>query len=48
MQSFGGYWLKPVSNRQVEELWTPAMPEALVTLGDRYPDIAAELYVVAG
>lgn len=44
---FGGYWLKPVSNQQIEQSWTPQMLDAFMQLGERYPDIAAEIYVVA-
>ncbi|MGE8546976.1 MAG: class I SAM-dependent methyltransferase [Alcaligenes sp.] len=44
---FGGYWIKPVSNSQIEATWTPQMVEAFMALGERYPDIAAEIYVVA-
>lgn len=44
---FGGYWLKPLSNAQIESHWTPAMVEAFMQLGERYPDIAGEIYVVA-
>ncbi len=44
---FGGYWLKPVSNRQIEDSWTPQMLDAFMRLGERYPDIAAENYVIA-
>lgn len=44
---FGGYWLKPVSNRQIETSWTPEMLEAFMQIGERYPDIAAEIYLVA-
>lgn len=44
---FGGYWLKPLSNSQIEEAWTPSMIEAFMQLGERYPDIAGELYIVA-
>ncbi|MDG1432281.1 MAG: class I SAM-dependent methyltransferase [Paracoccaceae bacterium] len=44
---FGGYWMKPVSNKQIEESWTPAMLDAFMALGERYPDIAAENYIVA-
>lgn len=44
---FGGYWLKPVSNGQIESHWTPAMIEAFMQMGERYPDIAGEIYVVA-
>jgi 2-polyprenyl-3-methyl-5-hydroxy-6-metoxy-1,4-benzoquinol methylase len=45
---FGGYWLKPVSNRQIGETWSPEMLLAFMQLGERYPDIAAEIYLVAG
>lgn len=48
IEAFGGYWLKPVSNRQIEKDWTPGMLEGAMCVGERYPDIAAELYVVAG
>lgn len=44
---FGGYWLKPVSNQQIEQSWTSAMLDAFMSLGERYPDIAAENYVLA-
>jgi 2-polyprenyl-3-methyl-5-hydroxy-6-metoxy-1,4-benzoquinol methylase len=44
---FGGYWLKPVSNAQIEDCWTPEMLRTFMRLGERYPDIAAEIYVVA-
>jgi len=45
--AFGGYWLKPVSNAQIQASWTEAMLSAFLVLGERYPDIAAEIYVVA-
>ncbi len=44
---FWGYWMKPVSNAQIEASWTPEMLEAFMVLGERYPDIAGEIYVVA-
>jgi 2-polyprenyl-3-methyl-5-hydroxy-6-metoxy-1,4-benzoquinol methylase len=44
---FGGYWLKPVSNAQIEDHWSPEMLRAFMRLGERYPDIAAEIYIVA-
>lgn len=43
----GGYWLKPLSNRQIENSWTKEMLQAFMRLGERYPDIAAEQYIVA-
>lgn len=47
IQFFGGYWLKPVSNSQIEQHWTPEMIEAFFVLGERYPEIAAEMCLVA-
>lgn len=44
---FGGYWLKPIANGQIEQTWTPDMLDAFMLLGERYPDIAGELYIVA-
>ena len=48
IEFFGGYWIKPLSDGQLELQWTPEMIEAFMKLGERYPDIAAELVVVAG
>jgi 2-polyprenyl-3-methyl-5-hydroxy-6-metoxy-1,4-benzoquinol methylase len=47
VEIFGGYWMKPVSNAQIEASWTSEMIEAFMVLGERYPDIAGEIYVVA-
>ena len=47
IEVFGGYWLKPVSIPQIEKDWSPQMLEAFMQLGERYPDIAGEIYVVA-
>jgi 2-polyprenyl-3-methyl-5-hydroxy-6-metoxy-1,4-benzoquinol methylase len=47
IEVFGGYWLKPISNGQIERDWTPRMLDAFMRLGERYPDIAGEIYVVA-
>jgi 2-polyprenyl-3-methyl-5-hydroxy-6-metoxy-1,4-benzoquinol methylase len=44
---FGGYWLKPISNSQIENTWTQSMIDAFMQLGERYPDIAGEIYIVA-
>ena len=48
VEMFGGYWIKPVANAHLEAHWTPEMIEAAMAVGERYPDIAAEIYVVAG
>jgi len=44
---FGGYWLKPLSNKQIEASWTPEMLDAFMRMGERYPDIAADIYIIA-
>ncbi len=43
----GGYWLKPESNGQINANWNEEMVEAFLKLGELYPDIAGEIYVVA-
>jgi 2-polyprenyl-3-methyl-5-hydroxy-6-metoxy-1,4-benzoquinol methylase len=47
IEVFGGYWLKPLSNAQIEESWTQPMIDSFMKLGERYPDIAGEIYIVA-
>lgn len=44
----GGYWLKPLADRQIEKTWTPAMITAFLELGESYPEIAGEIYCIAG
>lgn len=48
IEVFGGYWLKPLSNAQIEKTFTPQMLDAFMQLGERYPDVAGEIYVIAG
>jgi 2-polyprenyl-3-methyl-5-hydroxy-6-metoxy-1,4-benzoquinol methylase len=43
----GGYWLKPLSDTQLEKDWTSEMLHAFMKLGEYYPDISAEIYIVA-
>lgn len=47
VEVFGGYWLKPLSNAQIEHDWDQGLLHAFMVLGERYPDIAGEIYVVA-
>jgi len=47
IEHFGGYWIKPLSTRQIEETWTQEMVDAFMLLGESYPDIAAEIYIIA-
>ncbi|NWK80880.1 bifunctional 2-polyprenyl-6-hydroxyphenol methylase/3-demethylubiquinol 3-O-methyltransferase UbiG [Acinetobacter sp. SwsAc4] len=44
---FGGYWLKPLSNKQIDESWNIDMLSAFMELGESYPEIAGEIFVVA-
>lgn len=43
----GGVFFKPVSNKQIEETWTPEMIEGFYQLGKDFQENAAEIFVVA-
>ena len=43
----GGYWLKPLSNAQIQNTWDTKMTLAFMELGEAYPQIAGDIYVVA-
>lgn len=47
IHQFGGYWLKPLANQQIEDHWTPEMIQAFMDMGEHYPEIAGEMYIVA-
>lgn len=47
IERFGGYWLKPLANLQMEASWTPDLIAAFMRLGEDHPDIAGVLYAVA-
>ena len=47
IEIFGGYWIKTAANSHIEAHWTPEMIEAAMVVGERYPDVAAEIYVLA-
>ncbi len=44
---YGGYWIKPLSGAQIEQTWTQPLIDAFMELGERYPDIAADIYIIA-
>ncbi|KZE77880.1 methyltransferase type 12 [Paenibacillus elgii] len=44
---FGGYLVKLLSNKQIEKNWDPDLIKACFKLGELYPDIAADIYIVA-
>ncbi|KIE19461.1 hypothetical protein SE23_17235 [Vibrio sinaloensis] len=46
IEHFGGYWIKPLSDAQLED-WSEDALNAFMKLGELYPDIAAENYIIA-
>ncbi len=46
VKASGGYWLKPISNYQIEKQWNQDMINAFLQLGENYPEIAAEIYII--
>jgi hypothetical protein len=43
----GGYYLKSFANGQIEDISTPEVRDALMILGEKYFEIAADIYIVA-
>lgn len=43
----GGYWLKTLSNKQIENFYSQEMIDAFMILGESFPEIAGEIYIVA-
>lgn len=43
----GGYWLKPLTDKQLETVLDKEMLRGFMKLGEFYPDIAGEIYIVA-
>ena len=43
----GGYYFKPFSDAQMVEIISPEGVDAFMKLGERYPDLAAEMFAVA-
>jgi 2-polyprenyl-3-methyl-5-hydroxy-6-metoxy-1,4-benzoquinol methylase len=46
IRDMGGVFLKPLSNGQIQEHWTPAMVQAFFELGKDFPEFAGEIYAV--
>ena len=47
IQYFGGYFLKALSNSQLEAVTEPRYVRSLMAIGERIPEYAADIYVVA-
>lgn len=43
----GGYYLKPLTDKQIEETWDDDLIDAYMKLGEQYPEIAGDIYVIA-
>jgi hypothetical protein len=41
-----GIFLKPISNKQIEEQWTQEMIDGFYELGKDFPDLATEILLV--
>lgn len=44
---FGGSMIKPLANKQIEDNWTSEMIDGFIKLGDDYPELCGDIYVVA-
>jgi SAM-dependent methyltransferase len=47
LEHFGGIFLKLLSNAQTEQAFDEAQLRGMLALGERYPELASEIYVVA-
>jgi len=43
----GGYWLKVIPNSQIEKTWSEEQIQVCMELGEEFPDIASNIYVIA-
>lgn len=43
----GGYWLKVIPNSQVEKTWSDEQIQVYMEMGEDFPDIASNIYVIA-
>jgi 2-polyprenyl-3-methyl-5-hydroxy-6-metoxy-1,4-benzoquinol methylase len=44
---FGGSMLKPLSNAQIERNWTKEMIAGFIELGEDYPELCGDIYIIA-
>lgn len=44
---FGGSMIKPLTNKQIENNWTEDMIKGFIKLGDDYPELCGDIYIVA-
>ena len=44
---FGGSMVKPLTNAQIEKYWTKEMVKGFIDLGDDYPELCGDIYIIA-
>ena len=48
IDKIGGVFLKPLSNQQIQDHWDEKIIQGFYELGSDYPELAAEIFAVAG
>jgi len=44
---FGGSMIKPLTNAQIEKHWDKEMIKGFIALGDDYPELCGDIYIIA-
>lgn len=44
---FGGSMIKPLTNKQIEETWNEQMIKGFIELGNDYPELCGDIYIIA-
>lgn len=45
--NFGGSMIKPLTNKQIEDTWDEQMIKGFIELGNDYPEIRGDIYIIA-
>ncbi|HOL87439.1 MAG TPA: class I SAM-dependent methyltransferase [Defluviitoga tunisiensis] len=44
---FGGSMIKPLTNKQIEDNWSDQMIQGFIELGNDYPELCGDIYIIA-
>jgi len=44
---FGGSMIKPLTNKQIQDSWDKKMIEGFIALGNDYPELCGDIYIIA-
>ena len=47
IEKFGGQMVKPLSNRQIQDQWSPELISAFFGLSDKLPELCSEIFIIA-